>query len=380
MSDIKTKLINIEWLFVDQDHYDLIMIEVDQAVQEKCNVIIFLALMDGFVAWDPKYWIPLIDKLDNACKKLGIQEIIFISGAGKTYEYGLKHTHYFYDWNMSVVKNAYKDYDNQIKDYNNDADKFLFLTGRSARPNRIGLMSKFHDENMLKNSTWSFFPPWNEIDNKWCRNYLSKYTDKEYNEFLKNCNRSLDSDNEYNSCKSFLGVYEGDNWHDIVKEPYIHNPSFIDLHHYNDVKLTVISEGPIYWEWSNDRYYLTDKTYRELLMKKPVILSGYVEQYKELKNLGFKTFDENFLIKEYGLIEDEEQRLEAIVQNVKYFLNNSDYQKVKQDVDFNTKLLYYYFKKQDEFLKYLETKYNASKEEIEFFFNRKGLEHLIRKP
>jgi hypothetical protein len=381
MSNRKTKLINIEWLFVDTSHYDLIMSEVSIAVQERYNTIIFLALMDGFMGWNPSYWIPLIDKIDNKCKKMGIKEIIFISGAGQTYEYGLPHTHYFYDFNLSVVKNSYKPFYNSIDDYSITSDKFMFLTGRPARPNRIGLMHRLYKANLLNKGVWSFFPPWNDIDDKWCKTYLKDLSNEEYHLFLSSCNKTLDVNNEYDNCKKFLGVFEGDNWHDIVHEPYLHNPAFIDLSFYHNVKLSLISEGPIYWEWCSDRFYLTDKTYREILMKKPILLAGYVEQYKQLKRLGFKLFEDYLLIKDYGLIDDEEQRLDAIAKNTEYFLNNTqNFEMIKNDVDFNSNVLHNHFKNQDKFLDYIETKYNANKEEISFFFGQKGLEHLIRKP
>jgi hypothetical protein len=192
----------------------------------------------------------------------------------------------------------------------------------------------------------------------------------------------LDSNNEYNSCKQFLGVYEGNNWHSITDEPYIQNPSFIDLDYYDDVKISIISEGPVYWEWSSDRYYLTDKTYREILMKKPIIISGYVEQYKQLKNLGFRMYEDYLLNKNYGTILNEEQKLDAIADNVDYFLKTSEsnFDIIKEDVDFNSKLLYSYFRKQDEFLVYLQTEYNVIQEDIDFYFNRAGLEHLIQQP
>jgi hypothetical protein len=381
MNERKSKVINIEWLFVNQDQYDLIMNDVSNAAKENYNTIIFIALLDGFMSWDTSYWLPLIEKIDVASKKLGIQEIIFISGAGGQCQ-GLKHKSYFYDLCMNTVKNAYLGLDKQIKDYTLDLDKFMFLTGRPARPNRIGLMSKLYEANLLDKGIWSFFPPWNNTDNEWCRNYLKKYNNTQYKNFLKDCEKSLDIDNEYNTCKTFLGVYEGDNWHKIADQKYFQNPTFIDFAHYDNVKISIISEGPVYWEWSADKYYLTDKAYREILMKKPILIAGYVEQYKQLQRLGFKTFSEYLLIKDYGFLENEDDRLDAIVKNVEHFLNQGDkhFNEIKKDVDFNSQLLYRYFKKQDNFLLYLKKEYNVSNDDIDFFFKQKGLKKLIQKP
>lgn len=382
MNTRKSKIINIEWMFVDKNPYDLIMEDIRQAATEKCNTIIFVALLDGFYAWNPLIWVPMLEKIEEESNKLGIEELVFISGAGRTYEYGLKHKHYFYDNSMSVVKNAYKPHLTKIADYSVDQDKFIFLTGRPARPNRIGLLSKIYDADLLKHGVWSFFPPWNNVDAEWCRQYLKRYNDIEYANFISFCTKSLDKNNEYEQCKTFLGVYEGNKWHDIVKQPYIQNPSFMDISLYNNVKLSVVSEGPIYWEWCSDRFYLTDKTYREILMKKPIIIAGYVEQYQCLKDMGFKTFDDYFLIKDYGLIPDEEERLDAIVKNIEYFMQHSSetFEKIKKDVDFNYKLLYSYFNSQDNFLIYLRAKYNLSKAEVDKFFTQQGLTRLIQVP
>ena len=54
---------------------------------------------------------------------------------------------------------------------------------------------------------------------------------------------------------------------------------------------------------------------------------------KKLKQLGFKTFDQYLLIKDYDNIDDSEHRLDAIVKNTNHWLDNISNNVIQIQVD-----------------------------------------------
>jgi MoaA/NifB/PqqE/SkfB family radical SAM enzyme len=388
----KGKIINFEW-FCDYNRYDpdewdivktdLIKNDIKKAVADGYNTIVGAYFLDGFLQQAERYdqFIDHLKEIKDYAYSQGVNHLYLLSGHGEE----LKNSpleYFHFDYNLRILYNSYKDSIKNLPKYNSDNNKFLFLTGMPDRANRIGLLSKFYDADMLKNAKWSFFPPWAPQDKKWCRDYLSHYTDDEYNTFLKKCDRQFD--NRFESAKPYYGNYSPEeldvDWMDVVDTEWVRAPAHINSSVYDNTVLSIVSEGPNYWGSNYD--FVTEKVWREFLHKQPFILAGWPDQMRYLKKLGYKTFEEYMLIPDYAYIEDEDERLNAVVKNTEYFLKNhkkySD--QITADVEHNYKKLFEYIQKQDDLLKYFNQELNISQEQIDFYTNQTGYKNLVMRP
>lgn len=388
----KGKIINFEW-FCDYNRYDpnewdivktnLIKKDIAHAVNEGYNVIIGTYFLDGFLQQAERHeqFVAHLNEIKQYAYSLGLDKLYILSGHGEELKDSpLEYFHF--DYNLRILYNSYKDTISSLPEYNPSNNKFLFLTGMPDRANRIGLLSKFYDEGMLQNAEWTFFAPWAPQDKKWCREHLAHYTDAEYEEFIKACDRSFDD--RFESAKPYYGNYSLEeldvNWMDVVDTEWVRAPAHIDSSVYNNTVLSIVSEGPNYW--GNNYDFVTEKVWREFLHKQPFILAGWPDQMRYLKKLGYKTFEEYMLIPDYAYIEDEDARLNAVVKNTKYFLETHMLynEKIKKDVEHNYNLLFEYIKKQDDILKHFVYDLNISQEQIDFYTNQTGYKNLVMRP
>lgn len=387
---IKSKIINFEWL-CDHNHYtydqfdkikmDLIKKELSIAANEGYNTVFGLYLIDGFLhcAERPDVYQNELKELKTFADEISIK-IIIVSGQGEELK-GIPFDKIFFDYTFRMTYESNKDYFDKNISCDLTAEKFLFLGGMPTRPNRIGLLSQLYDKGLLSKSEWSFFAPITKDDKNWCRQHLSRYSDKQYNEFIRLAERSFDR--KYQDVLPYYGGYETVGtkyvWYDIVKTDFIKSPTFVDPLVFSKTAFSIISEGPNFW--SSDNYFGTEKSWRTFLYKHPFIFSGHPDQFRYLKKLGYKTFEEYMLIKDYAFIENELSRINAIVENVEYFLTvlDKNSNSIYRDVQHNYDLFFEYAGKQNKFLSELEKKYNTDPQEIKYFFNRTGYEHLIRK-
>jgi hypothetical protein len=91
-----------------------------------------------------------------------------------------------------------------------------------------------------------------------------------------------------------------------------------DIHLNIETHLEPFQQHPIAW--------ITEKTYRAIVCKKPFLTSSIVNALTYLKKLGFKTFSP-YIDESYDSIIDGTQRRSAIVKEIKRIsqLNNDDY-------------------------------------------------------
>ena len=386
----KGKFINFEWLCdynkYTADNFDIIKTklvkrDVKRAAEQGYNVVVGLYLLDGFLQQShrPEKLVKHLNDIKDYALSLGIKELYVVSGHGETLE-GLPVESFYFDLNLRFIKNSYKHQFDSLPSYNADSSKFLLLTGMPDRANRIGLMSKFYDANMLKDAEWTFFAPWAPEDKNWCRNHLQHYTDDQYNQFLVDCERSFDD--RYESAKPFYGSYTSQettvDWYDVVDTEWVQAPAHIDPRVFDDIAVSIISEGPNFW--SDDYYdFVTEKTWRAFLMKQPIIFAGWPGQFKYLKKLGYKTFEEYMIIPEYALFEDENERLDAVVKNTQHFLKTHQIYKdnILKDVEHNYNLLHKYIKKQDDLLTHFSNVLNISDNEISHYTEIQGYKNLL---
>jgi hypothetical protein len=198
--------------------------------------------------------------------------------------------------------------------WNSTANKFLFLTGKPNKPNRVRLLWKLYQHNLLDCAVWSLFV--NAHNKQSTHNQLPELNIDDFEKFV----------NQFNFNPDGIEV--------------IQNPN-MDLHYggipydhtlFQHTKFRVIAETDMYYP----RPWITEKTWITILNKHPFILAGDFGVCKRLQDMGFKTFNEYLKIPNYDLIEDPDQRLDAVVMNAAHFLTNTfDIAAIGKDVQHN---------------------------------------------
>jgi hypothetical protein len=388
----KTKIINFEW-FCDCNHLDItefekskiqyILNDIKEAADAGYDTIIGIYLLDGFLIQEPSVFLPNMRHIRDEARKMGIKEIYLLSGQGESFK-DLDFPTFYFDYNLRTTYNAYKHELDQLTHYNGDKDKFLFLGGAVARPNRIGLTSKYYDQGLLDSAEWTFFPPFSKEDNEWCRNHLSHYSDAEYETFLKNCTRSFDE--LYDNVQYYFGNYQSLGtdlfWYDILKKEFIKNFSYIDHAHFKNTSLSIISEGINFWTWSTNNFFVTEKFWRAVVNGHPFIFSGHPDQFRYIKQMGFRTFEKYMLIKDYATFKDEADRIDAIVKNTEYWLTTHKQfaEQIEKDVLFNKNIMMKHVAIQNNRLNSFVETLGVDQSDIDHYLDRKGYEQLIRIP
>ena len=322
---MKTKLINLELLYLDRSDTtpDLLIQatrkyakkEMREAKSTGYDSVVFLLLIDGFLYKNNQEFFQTIKLLQNFAKEIQLKSISFMPGMAENLDVGEKVI--FFDYYVWMIYQSYKDIETQPWNYS--SEKFLFLTGQPARINRIYLTSLFYEQGLLKNNLYSFFPPWTEDDIIWCQNCLD-YSLDQYDKFILDCQEPLDT--LYDESKNYSKLDgPGIIREKIYEKTWVKDPGLLNLEFFLQTSFSVISEGNAYYP-ATDYYFLTEKTWRAVVNKHPFILAGYKEQLLYAKSRGLITFEEYFDIKDYYLIDDEKERMKAVVHNTQYFMKN----------------------------------------------------------
>lgn len=179
--------------------------------------------------------------------------------------------------------------------WNNNADKFLFLTGFPYRTNRIRLLKKLDECNLMQNAVWSLYcNDQDAVTRARVHQLVPEMTTSEFNAFIEKYRRNPDNI----KLRSVDGGYNG--------LPY-------DVKLYTGTAFSVIPET-LY----DSKYhpYFTEKTWKAVVNYHPFIIAGPPGSLSKLHQLGLVTFEEFLLIKDYDTIECSEARLDAIAANV----------------------------------------------------------------
>jgi len=200
-----------------------------------------------------------------------------------------------------------------------ETNKFLCLINKPANPHRIGLIYKLSQRNLLKDSIYSFIIH-NSFTYDECRGVMHFLTDEEFNNFYNLNKRSLDLD--YNSSKI----------NEVFHTHYTGIP--YDYKLFRDCNFQLISETHF-----DVSVWITEKTWISIVNKRPFIIAAYPGFLKKLRRMGFRTFEKYMLNSNYNDIPEFqiEERLDAMVDNVEFWLNNiHKFQKqISEDVDYN---------------------------------------------
>jgi hypothetical protein len=196
--------------------------------------------------------------------------------------------------------------------WNPDTGKFLFLTGKPNKPNRLGLLYEYYKHDLLDRCEYSFFP--NTALNSLLDKLLPELTKAQATEFVNAVSRTVDID---------LSA-------DVNQSIHLGWP--FDCALFSSTSFRVVSET-----WREDIPWITEKTYMTILNQQPFILAAPPGALSHLASLGFKTFNEYLPHANYDNIQDTNQRWQAVVENTKYWLDNIHKHKesIQKDVLFN---------------------------------------------
>lgn len=203
-----------------------------------------------------------------------------------------------------------------VTTWNPDTKKFLFLTGKASKIQRIRLLYKFATTQLLSDAVWSLFYHNTEFNES--KKFVPELTDVEYKKFF------------FDHCCNPDGI-------DIVENNDSLHYSGIPYNSvlYRNCDFQVISET----FYSDDYAWITEKTWLSIINRRPFIIAGDTGTLKKLKNMGFRTFDHYLKISDYDYLHDPEQRMDSIVVNTQYWLENiQEYQEeIAQDIEHNFK-------------------------------------------
>ena len=339
------KIVNLETFWIEESNkYNLLKREIGDATS-----VIGLMLADGFIHENPGR---LVERI---AKEVDLVIVPGLAGTNTTYSKTIP-----FNFNLHTTYNSYKNRPTQ--NWNSLATKFLFLGGVPNRLNRIGLLNKFRKADMMDYAEWTFFKPWTEEQEDWCRSYTN-----DYDQLLTLC-RSIDP--VYESSKHYGTAPSANEW--------TKDTAWIDPTIFNSTVLSIVSEGINVDDISSK--YLTEKTYRVFVQQHPFLHASNPEMFDYIKELGFKTFENYMLIQDYAYLPNEEDRLNAIVLNTRYFLENCNLYKdnIEQDIQHNYNLFFKLAEQNIKILNSIRDTYNVEQTELDKWFDQKGFGHLVR--
>lgn len=208
-----------------------------------------------------------------------------------------------------------KSYEKPIQEINIDTnfEKLFFSLNRHPRIQRALIMDNLCKNNLLDFGLFS----WNMLCDEWHESY-------EF-ECWKETRTVLDTSDKINIINN-------------VNERIDFNTDFL-LN--NRCLFNVVGETMN----GNNEVFISEKTYKNFLIGQPFISVGSLYYNQQLKNLGFKLYDEIFDYS-YDLISDSKQRVVELVKNLnKYkYVNLSEiYNQIKEVTIFNkNKSIEYY--------------------------------------
>lgn len=234
-------------------------------------------------------------------------------------EYGDKTNSIFFDFNaLRVYHRSFKIPQTVNAAYNINSDHALWLVGKLYdRKNRLPLLAKFYEKNLLKYLNWSLY--FNDTIKQECQVLVPQFNNEEYEKFMSTVDRKLDNV-EY-ILRGVDNIYHG--------FPY-------DSNLFTNACLSVVAETHFL---NGDIVWITEKTFKAIANKHPFIMSSVQQSLAYLRSIGFKTFEEYMLVEDYDTIIDQQARLDAVVKNTKYFIENKHKYatEINADVEHNFK-------------------------------------------
>lgn len=259
-----------------------------------------------------------------ACvSKLG-KKIIWVLSEQWYYEYKSRLiesgiTVYFLEFNLMNLYfelNVYKTSTVNTQ-WNPSSGKFLFLTGKPDRFNRIGMLYKLYQQGLLDQCTWSLFV--DDAIRKNCRKFFPDLPDYEYDQFIDSNQRNPDGItvlfNSMGSCH-----YDG--------YPFDHTL-------FANTTVRLIPETTDV-QWDNFPM-ISEKTWVTIANHQPFVIAANFDNLRYLKAKGYNTFVEYGPHYAYDTLHDLNARYDQAIANTLAIVHATPEQqyKINQDVQDN---------------------------------------------
>ena len=379
------QFVNLELWFVNSDKqftteqmYGFALhqakINVDRALTLGATKIALLHIHDGFLHNNNQQYNGILTQIKEYCYSKSIQHLYLLIGMAEDNTSCLNLDGFEVISYCNMANMAEVAYAGIQTEWNTSANKFLFLTGKPSRYNRIVLLYKLFKAGLLKDCEWTFFKPL--TDDAWCRNALA-LSEEDYDTFVHQCERTIDE--KYSQGRAYTYVNGKQALEQQIFESDLSkNFMYIDPSVFQNTCFSIISEG-VYDDGNVYSKFLSEKTYRTIINKHPFIFAANPEMFVYLKAQGYKTFEQYMTIRDYALIENVNDRLDAIVINAKDFLKtiqqNQKY--IKADVDYNFNLLITKVNECKKIQKYLIDN-GANLADVDYWLNSLGPHRFIQ--
>jgi len=250
----------------------------DLVTQQRCQIVFDNAAEGSQTLQQQLLFMGVNDLVQN-------NQIKLISGGDLDYSYSyLLHDHFFnvilgYEYNLEQMSRVGSIYSKKIKPY-----KFLFLNGR-ARPHRQYLWHKFKKLELLSQSLCTMLEG-TEIKQLPTRYEVEHY---QHNQIVSTNNRLIKH-----------AMFDN-TWGEIYAraDPYI------------DSYFSLVTETVVDYPHS----FRTEKIAKPLLLGHPWIAAANRGFYRDMRNLGFRTF-EQVIDESFDLIDNTQDRLDRIAEIV----------------------------------------------------------------
>ena len=240
---------------------------------------------------------------EEILKSLGVDDVLFLD-------------FFMLSYYIKLIKNK----ESLLSNWNPSANKFLFLTGKPQKLNRVRLLYKLSKAELLHHCQWSLFIHNKTLEEK-CNKLIPELSSEEFTAFIK----------EYNTTPDNKIPWQQPNSLHCHPVPY-------DVSIYNNSLFQIISETD--FEYTKTPW-ITEKTWLGIFNKMPFIVAGNCNTLAKLNAIGFRTFEKYLLVNDYDTIQNDEQRLNAIVVNAAHWLSNIQKHQllISEDVEHNFNLI-----------------------------------------
>lgn len=307
-----------EYAFIKRSFEDIVD-EIRNALSAGKTKIIFFNTPETIMTHEIKKIQKVLDKFPEFDDRT-----FFLSTAALDGEEIYKKTCKENNWRKSLTVISAHSFEDVVKRFTIEGveleykiklkEKKFLCFNKIDRPNRVILLAKLLQKNLVKDSFYSF-----EGSN---RNWIDRtvwdfYGDEIKNEIYKNRNifplRLNITDERPNPVDIIEGDlrYHEESYFSIVTESiYFTKPFPIGSLVYESYK------------------FITEKTYRTIILKHPFLLVAWPGILEYLKSFGYKTFHP-YIDETYDTIEDDSQRMEYIVCEIERLCSFSDDQWIK---------------------------------------------------
>lgn len=328
------QLNSIIWYDGSLDFYnqylDIPSIILDDCNKKKAKIFLY-NLWEG---WTKEIWLKIIEKIITKYPTLTVNS--FIIGSGNLQ---LSETIPAVSWCIfeQVANNQIKQLSlkstkdkiiSSIKNRNIRPNKFICL---NRKPKSSRFYSMIHLYKFRNDGILTFVFDQNDIPNN---TQDPEYFNKTYPSYVQNALKNKDSSYSI-ILRNFLNYCDKEtsklfNEHDILNQlPLLYkenldlrsNPALdSNLEKFYDSYLNIVTETK---DINENETFITEKVFKAMMCFQPFVVIGTTGILKELKKLGYKTFDK-WIDESYDLIEDDKLRWKSAIDSSIKFFNRTD--------------------------------------------------------